>query len=42
LASAICELADADSWPISNYIEVRLRKHVADKGLDIGRPKKPR
>ncbi len=40
LASAIRELADADSRPISNYIEVLLRKHVAEKGVDIGKPKR--
>jgi len=40
LANAIRELADADSRPISNYIEVLLRKHVADKGIDIGKLKR--
>jgi hypothetical protein len=40
LASAIRELADADSRPISNYIEVLLRKHVADKGLNVGKSKR--
>jgi hypothetical protein len=40
LANAIRELAEADSRPISNYIEVLLRKHVADKGIDPGKPKR--
>jgi hypothetical protein len=40
LANAIRQLAEADSRPISNYIEVLLRRHVADKGIDIGKSKR--
>jgi hypothetical protein len=40
LADAIRKLAEADSRPLSNYIEVLLRKHVTEKGIDIGKPKR--
>jgi hypothetical protein len=40
LAKAIRELAEADRRPLSNYVEVLLRKHVAEKGLDADKPKR--
>jgi hypothetical protein len=40
LAKAIRELAEADRRPLSNYVEVLLRKHVAEKGLDTDKPKR--
>ena len=36
LAAAVKQLADADSRPVSNYIEVLLRKHVTELGVDLG------
>jgi predicted transcriptional regulator len=35
LATAVKQLADADSRPVSNYIEVWLRKHVTAQGIDL-------
>jgi|KBSSwiStaDraftv2_1062776.scaffolds.fasta_scaffold749273_2 hypothetical protein len=35
LAAAVKQLADADSRPVSNYIEVLLRKHVTELGVDL-------
>jgi hypothetical protein len=38
LAEAVKALAEADTRTISNYIEVLLQKHVAEKGVDLGKP----
>jgi hypothetical protein len=42
LAAAVKLLADADSRPVSNYIEVLLRKHVSEKGVDLSKVEKPK
>ena len=40
LAEAVKALAEADTRTISNYIEVLLQKHVAEKGIDLSKPAK--
>jgi hypothetical protein len=40
LADAIRGLADADERPLSKYIEMLLRRHASEKGLDVGKPKR--
>ena len=42
LAAAVKQLAEADSRPVSNYIEVWLRKHVTEKGVDLSKTDKPK
>jgi hypothetical protein len=37
LSEAVRQLAEADSRPISNYVELLLKKHVAEKGIDLGK-----
>jgi hypothetical protein len=41
LAAAVKQLAEADSRPVSNYIEVWLRKHVTEQGVDLSKMAKP-
>lgn len=42
LAEAVRQLAEADDRPVSNYIERLLRQHVAEKGLGVPKPDKPK
>jgi predicted transcriptional regulator len=37
LARVIRELAAADNRPLSNYVDQLLRKHVAEKGIDLSK-----
>jgi hypothetical protein len=41
LAEAVKALAEADTRTVSNYIEVLLQKHVAEKGVDLSKATKP-
>jgi predicted transcriptional regulator len=38
LARAIRELAEADRRPVSNYVQLLLEKHVAEKSAEAGKP----
>jgi hypothetical protein len=40
LAAAIRRFAEAEDRTVSNYLEIRIRRHVAEKGIDVS--KKPR
>jgi hypothetical protein len=41
LAAAVRQLAEADSRPVSNYVELLLRRHVEERGVNLDKkPKK--